>query len=125
MTALQAISTPCETQPEAQHMQKNASGVRPQMYKVVVQLPEVEEKTGAGLLLPSEFRNKQQLEGDTGVIIAVGQSAFTNREEFPHSPPRVGDKVFFQRWSGMLIERNGVRFRLMEDRDVAGVYFDD
>ena len=95
------------------------------MYKVVIKLPDLQEKVGS-VWLPDRAKDQNQLEGDNGVIVAVGQAAFSDKKEFPHSPPKIGDKVFFQRWEGFLVENGkGEKFRIIEDNKIAGVYFDD
>ena len=102
----------------------NPSGVSPTEFKVLVRPDKGEEKTKGGILLPQEQREREQAASTAGEIIAISPLAFTYADwPVTTSPPKVGDRVAFARYAGMTVKGNdGEEYRLINDKDVAGVY---
>ena len=79
-----------------------------------------------GLVIPDHEDNKRAQAGvDTGVVIAVGPTAF---KDFGVDPPiKVGDKVAFARFSGKVINdpEDGEDYVLLNDEDICVIITGD
>ena len=102
----------------------NPSGVSPTEFKVLVRPDKVEEKTKGGILLPQEQRERDQAASTAGEIIAISPLAFTYADwPVTTAPPNVGDRVAFARYAGMTVKgSDGEEYRLVNDKDIAGIY---
>src|SRR3990167_6893798 len=102
----------------------NQSGIQPIEFKVLVRPDKVEEKTKGGILLPPEQREREQAASTAGEIIAVSPLAFTYADwPVTASPPKVGDRVAIARYAGITVKGNdGEEYRLISDKDIAGIY---
>src|SRR3990167_5931570 len=105
-------------------MSNNPSGVSPTEFKVLVRPDKVEEKTKGGIILAQETRERDQAASTAGEIIAISPLAFTYADwPVTSNPPQVGDRVLFGRYAGMTIKgTDGEEYRLVNDKDIAGVY---
>jgi co-chaperonin GroES (HSP10) len=99
---------------------------QPIEYKVVV-LPDLIEETddtikrfkALGMELPEAEKEREMLRQITGTLVAVGGKAF---EDFGDPSPKVGDKVYFAKYAGMLLRADdGEEYRLMWDKDITAV----
>lgn len=95
-------------------------------YKVIVK-PDLIEETddvikaarAVGIELPEAQREKEKNRQISGTLVAVGGKAF---EDMGNPMPKVGDKVYFARYAGIVLESdNKEQFRLCNDKDVTGV----
>jgi len=101
----------------------NKSGIYPVEYKVLV-LPDMkEEKTEGGIVLTSDYREKQEMAEVEGELIAVGPDAFTNDEGHLWSvKPQIGATVLFAKYAGIYTKGNdGLNYRLINDKDVLAI----
>src|SRR3990167_1921552 len=105
-------------------MSNNPSGVSPTEFKVLVRPDKVDEKTAGGIWKPQDLREKEQAATTAGEIIAVSPLAFTYADwPVTTSPPQIGDRVAFARYAGMSIKgTDGEEYRLVNDKDIAGIY---
>ena len=105
-------------------MTSNQSGISPTEFKILVRPDKVEEKTKGGLLLPQEAREREQAASTAGEIVAISPLAFTYADwPVTSGPPKVGDRIIFGRYSGMTVKGNdGEEYRLIADKEIAGVY---
>lgn len=75
--------------------------VRPARYQLLVRLPERAKKTESGLYMPderAEIENRWSLEVQ---IVAMGPTAFQDKERFPYGPEaKVGDWVLITGMGG-------------------------
>ena len=99
----------------------NKSGIEPMKYQVLVMPDKVEEKTGGGIILPSETKEKEEFARTRGTIIAVGSIAFTDPDWL--RCPRVGEKVIFDRYAGGMPVKgtDGEYYRLINDEEIRGI----
>lgn len=104
----------------------NGKVLHPIEYKVIVK-PDLIEETDpmikrckeAGLELPDSEKERDKQRQITGTLVAVGGRAF---EEFGDPMPKVGDKVYFAKYSGLILKSDDkTEFRLMNDKDITGV----
>lgn len=79
-----------------------------------------------GLIIPEHEDNKRAQAGvDTGIVIAVGPTAF---KDFGVSPPiKVGDNVAFARFSGKVIHdpEDDEDYVLLNDEDICVIITGD
>lgn len=94
---------------------------QPEGNKLLVKIEEIEEVTAGGIIKPQMVRDDEQLSCTTGEVLAVGPSvdmAFAKSR-----PVKIGDKVIFARYGGVLIdEREGLR--IIHDEDVLAMIND-
>lgn len=101
----------------------NPSGIMPTEYKVLIAPKITEEKSKGGIILPDTTKERDQHAQMEGVIVAVSPLAFSydNWKE-DSRPPQVGDRVLFAKYAGALVTgRDGVDYRIVNDKDVAAV----
>jgi len=109
----------------------NNPPIRPTLYNLLVRVDEVEEKTAGGIVIPKDTQDSEQMGNAVGTVVAMGPLCFTHRDhrlpngECPEaSSIRVGDKVVYQRYEGVVPPIEGLddgRLRLMRDEAVIGV----
>jgi co-chaperonin GroES (HSP10) len=100
----------------------NESGLVPLEFFVVVLLDPVEEKTAGGIIIPSKMQEQDELSAQEGTLVAVSPHAFSYADDWPEgSKPEVGARVLFKRYAGLLHERAGKKWRLLNDKDLVAV----
>lgn len=100
----------------------NASGITPLEFKVLVKPRAVEEKTKGGILLPEQVRDQEKNASMEGEYIAASPLAFNYDETGSMEPPKTGDTVVFARYSGINVKgRDGIDYRIMNDKDIVAV----
>lgn len=96
--------------------------LKPLAFNVVVELDPVDEVTKGGIiLLPSETE-RDKLACQEGTLVAVSPLAFSYAE-WPEGtePPGVGARVMVNRYAGVLKERDGKNYRVLEDKSVIAI----
>lgn len=99
------------------------AGLYPVEYNVLIAPEVIEEKTKAGLFLPDSVKDTDANAATRGRLVAVSPLAF-NYSVWPEGSrqPQPGDEVWFGKYAGTLITgRDGKKYRLLKDRDVAAV----
>lgn len=88
---------------------------------VLIEIDKVDKKTfESGILeIPDEVIAKYQYSESTGVIRGIGELAYGDHK----TPPKVGDHVMFNTYSGLLIrvgneEDQYTLYRILKDMDV-------
>jgi len=77
-------------------MMKNESGIIPIGDRAVVYVPELEEKTDGGIILPDQLKTRQDAAQEAGTLIARGSTCDAQLEEFPD----IGAKVLITKYAG-------------------------
>lgn len=97
-------------------------GLQPVEYNVIVELEDISERSGGGIFLPADKVERLRLEATEGTLVALSPLAFTY-EEWPADArqPGEGDKVYFARFAGILVERDGKWIRILKDKDIVAV----
>ena len=96
----------------------NESGIYPVDIKVLVKMPEVEKKTEGGIIIPEDAREKKKYDQREGILVAVSPDAFEDWLD----PPRVGDHVLYDRYSGSTVEGDdGALYRLINDVEIGAI----
>ena len=77
--------------------------------KILVQPQEAETKTSSGIIIPDSAKEKPQV----GKVVLVG----TDKKDEPMEL-KVGDVVFYGKYSGTELNINGTDYLLMSQNDV-------
>ncbi|RMF85848.1 MAG: co-chaperone GroES [Planctomycetota bacterium] len=92
--------------------------IRPLDDRVVVEPFEAEEVTSGGIVLPDTAREKPQ----QGKVIAVGEGKLIEKTgQRGKMSLKVGDRVFYGKYSGTEIELNGKEYVILRESDVLAV----
>jgi co-chaperonin GroES (HSP10) len=101
----------------------NSSGLIPTEFCVVVEMDAAPEKIG-NIFMPSDVADREKLQADEGLLVAVSPLAFTY-DNWPEGSrkPQVGDRVVFRKFAGLLRtnKENGKDFRLLNDKDIVAI----
>jgi chaperonin GroES len=98
---------------------------QPAGFKLLIALPELEEKTDSGIYLPEQVREKESLATVVGFVLKMGSLAYKDPTKFPDGAwCKEGDWVLFRAYSGTRIKIHGREFRIINDDTVEGVVED-
>jgi len=98
-------------------------GVAPVEFNVLVLCCELSEKSRGGIIITDDAKDREELGGIEGMLVAASPMAF----RFDEAPkdmawPKPGDRVTFTKWAGVVVAGDdGRRYRLMKDKDITGV----
>ncbi len=97
----------------------------PKGYKLLIALPEVEEKTDGGIIKSAKYQQEEQIATVVGWVMSMGPDAYRDKDRFPNGPYcQEGDFVVFRAFSGTRIRIHGKEFRLINDDTVEAVVDD-
>lgn len=98
-------------------------GIEPSEFYCLIAMAEKPAKTSGGILLPDDTRQREQWGSEHGRLLAISPLAFTYAAwPKPELQPQVGDVVFVGRFPGKeCTGRDGKPYRLVSDREVAGI----
>ena len=97
----------------------------PTGYRILVALPEVEEKTEAGLYITDERRDAETVASVVGFVMKIGPDAYRDEKRFPTGPwCKEGDWIVMRAYSGTRIRICGKEFRIINDDSVESVVED-
>lgn len=97
----------------------------PSGYRILIALPNVEEKTAGGIIRPDELREKEGVAAVVGFVLKMGKDCYADSSRFPNGPYcKEGDWVIFRAYSGTRIKIHGKEFRLINDDTVEAVVDD-
>ena len=91
--------------------------LRPLADRVIVRQSEAEEKTASGILLPDTAKEKPT----KGKVISVGPGKLDDKGKPMEIPVRVGDTVYYGKYSGTEVEVDGQKFVILRESDLLGV----
>lgn len=92
-------------------------------YRLLVALPDVSDHYEGSTLLKTDSEiKKEYIMSIMGVVIDMGDAAYTDKDRFPTGAwCKVGDYVMFRMNTGTRFKVNGKEFRLMNDDSVEAV----
>jgi chaperonin GroES len=99
--------------------------VEPAGHRVIVKPDPLEEKSKGGIVIAyGEDKKRVEQAQHTGVIVSVGPNAW---KAFDDGVPwaAVGDRVYFAKYGGFLIEQDGEQYRLLNDEDITAIIRED
>lgn len=98
---------------------------KPVGYRLLIAMPEVEEKFESGLLKAAITKNHESVLSIIGLVLDMGEQAYSDGDRFPTGPwCRVGDYVMFRANTGTRFRVGGVEYRLMNDDSIEAVVAD-
>lgn len=99
--------------------------ITPVEYRVLIKPFAVEETDpilkaakAAGIELPQDNRDREQMAQQKGVLIAKGGNAFS---DWVGEKPLVGDTVMFAKYAGYNITSNDEVYRVINDKDISAI----
>src|SRR5688572_2554348 len=105
----------------AKDKQRNSEGtnmkLRPLQDRVIVRQSSAEEKTASGIVLPDSAKEKPT----KGKVIAVGPGKLDDKGRPMELGVRVGDTVYYGKYSGTDVEIDGDKLVILRETDVLGV----
>lgn len=96
--------------------------IEPMAFNVVVEIDPVEEVTKGGIILLDSKKERERLACEEGTLVAISPLAFTYAA-WPDGAkkPQIGDRVMINRYAGMLREKDGKDFRIVEDKSLVAI----
>ena len=91
--------------------------LRPLQDRVIVKQQEAEEKTKSGIFLPDAAKEKPT----KGKVISVGPGRLDDNGKAMEIPVRVGDTVYYGKYSGTEVEVEGTKYVILRESDLLGV----
>lgn len=89
-------------------------GYRPLLDRVAIVREDSEEKTEGGLIIPESAQEKPQ----KGRVVAAGVGTRKDGGGFEPLLVKVGDVVYFTKWSGSEIKIGGEDILIMKESDI-------
>lgn len=98
----------------------NSSGINPAGHRILVLPREVTEKTQSGIIVSTTGqREREQMSNTTGIVVAMGDTCY---DDMAQPWCKVGDKVAFAKYSGLLyMGKDGITYRMFNDGDITAV----
>ena len=97
----------------------------PKGWKILITLPEVQDATRGGVLLPDALKDREGIASIIGFVVSMGPDAYADEKKFPHGPYcKVGDFVIFRSYAGTRFKVDKQEFRLINDDTVEAVVDD-
>lgn len=93
------------------------ASLKPLSDRIIVKALEAEEKTAGGILLPDSAKEKPQ----QAEVIAVGPGKVQDNGKVAPMDIKVGDRVYYGKYSGTEVKLNGQEFTVLRQDDVLGV----
>lgn len=94
-------------------------------YKILIAVPELNEKTDGGLYMPDNLKQAEETASIIGYVLKVGSVAYSDPERFPDGPwCKEGDFIIFRSYSGTRFKVMGKEFRIINDDTVEAVVED-
>lgn len=95
----------------------NTSGIHPSGHRILILPRELEEKTQSGIILStSSQKEREDMSNTTGIVIEMGEGCY---EEDSHPWCKVGDKVVFAKYAGLLyMGKDGKKYRIINDDNI-------
>jgi len=91
--------------------------LRPLQDRVIVKQQDAEEKTKSGIYLPDAAKEKPT----KGKVISVGPGRLDDNGKAMEIPVRVGDTVYYGKYSGTEVEVDGTKYVILRETDLLGV----
>lgn len=97
--------------------------ITPTLHRILIKPDTLEEKTDSGIIIKYDKREEAAVE--TGTVIKIGSTAF---KEFGTTAAdegvKEGSRISFAKYSGKTIHKDDVRYLIINDEDIVGVYND-
>ena len=97
----------------------------PKGYRLLIAMPQVDDKTAGGVHLPDELKARENVAAIVGMVVSMGPDAYADPKKFPNGPYcKAGDFVIFRSYSGTRVKVESQEFRIINDDTVEAVVDD-
>ncbi len=97
----------------------------PKGYKILIMLPQMEEKTDGGVYIPDSTKSAEETASIVGFVLKMGDLCYADEGKFPTGAwCKEGDWVMFRAYSGTRFKIHGAEFRMINDDTVEAVVQD-
>jgi len=97
----------------------------PQGYKILIALPESEEKSEGGIIMADMTRRVEETASIIGFVIKMGPDCYKDEKRFPSGAYcKEGDFVIMRAYSGTRMKIHGKEFRIINDDTVEAIVQD-
>ena len=98
---------------------------KPVGYKILVALPEVDDKFDSGLIKSDETKRFEEVLSTVFFVVALGPDCYTDKTRYPTGPwCKAGDFVVLRSNSGSRLKIHGKEFRMINEDTVDAVVQD-
>lgn len=98
---------------------------KPSGYKILIAIPESEDKYESGLIKADVTKNIEEVTTIIGFVLEMGPDCYADKDKFPSGAwCKKGDFVLFRAYSGTRFKIHGKEFRLINDDSVEGIVDD-
>jgi len=120
-----SVKTEVETNDEKDVESKPTQLPEPSGYKLLIALPEVDEKTDGGIIKAQATRQLEEVGSIVGFVIKLGPDAYQDKSKFPNGPYcKEGDFILMRSYSGTRFNIHDREFRLINDDSVEAIVDD-
>tara|TARA_R100001594_G_scaffold149895_1_gene209095 strand:- start:665 stop:1039 length:375 start_codon:yes stop_codon:yes gene_type:complete len=117
---MEAVKTVEETETDVAHQLPKPKG-----YKLLIALPEPDEKTEGGILKAKQTLQLEEIGSICGFVMAIGPDAYQDKKRFPNGAYcKEGEWILMRSYSGTRFKIHGKEFRLINDDSVEAVVDD-
>jgi|TARA_R110001599_G_scaffold116023_2_gene283127 co-chaperonin GroES (HSP10) len=97
----------------------------PKGYKILIALPDIEEKTEGGIIKSAKSLQEEEVGSIVGMVLELGPDAYSDPRRFPSGAfCNEGDWIVMRSYSGTRFKVHGKEFRLINDDSVEAVVQD-
>ena len=108
-----------------QESQTSTQLPEPSGYKILIALPEIEEKTTGGILKAEETVRSEEVATIVGFVLKMGPDCYKDQKRLPSGPwCKKGDFILMRTYTGTRFRIHGKEFRLINDDSVEAVVDD-
>jgi chaperonin GroES len=93
------------------------ASLRPLSDRIIVKALSAEEKTAGGIVLPDSAKEKPQ----QGEVVAAGPGKVLDNGQVAAMDVKVGDRVYYGKYSGTEVKLNGEELVVLRQDDVLGI----
>ena len=98
---------------------------KPQGYRILIALPEPDEKTDGGIIKAKSTIHNEEVGSIVGFVLDMGPDAYSDTKRFPSGPfCQKGDWIVMRAYSGTRFLVHDKEFRLINDDSVEAVVED-
>ncbi|MBC8159552.1 MAG: co-chaperone GroES [Alphaproteobacteria bacterium] len=104
---------------------KHESVPEPRGWRILIGIPEIEEKTAGGIIKAEMTKQTEQSSTVLGLVLDMGPLCYADKERFGDEPwCKIGDFVLIGAYKGVRFHVYGKEFRIINDDTVQAVVDD-
>ena len=110
---------------EASNEQKAKALPEPSGYRILVAIPEIDEKYESGIVKADSTMHFEEVLSTVFFVVKMGPDCYKDPSRFPTGPwCKVGDFILARPNSGTRLKIHGREFRIINDDSVEGIVED-